>query len=164
MSGRSSRSLNVHSVSWWLEWPAGPIRLGVVFLVAVAWVAVVVRYPLVIRDLGRDASRNSSLSYTDREVAGGNSVVADQTPLYVARALIPEDERFHVSVSPSFEGGTELTVPFVESYYRYFLMPRRVSEGAPWVICYACDRAEYGPSAETVWEGAEGISILKVDR
>ncbi len=63
----------------------------------------------------------------------------------MARALIPEDERFHVSVSPSFEGGTELTVPFVESYYRYFLMPRRMSEGAPWVICYACDRGGVRP-------------------
>ena len=41
--------------SWWLEWPAGTIRAGVVFLVGVVMLAVVARFPGVIRELGRDA-------------------------------------------------------------------------------------------------------------
>lgn len=146
---------------WWSDWPEGPIRVGVVLLVAIATVAVIVEYPFVLRDLGDDASRNSSLSYADREIAGGNSVVADQLAVYAARAIIPEDETYHVAVDPDYGEGSELTVPFVESYYRYFLMPRRSAETARWVICYGCDLEQYGPQSEVVWEGSEGISIVR---
>lgn len=151
-------------MSWWLEWPTGAIRVGVVFLVATTTVAVAVRYPTLIRDLGNDASRNSALSYADRDIAGGNGVVVDQGMVYAARALIPRDEPFSISVNPEYAAGSDLTVPFVDSYYRYFLMPSRLIEGASWVICYDCDLGEYGTSARTVWQGSDGISIVKVER
>lgn len=151
----------MRSMSWWLEWPAGLVRVGVVFLVATVVVAVFVTYPGVLRGLGDDAARNAALSYSDREIAGGNGLVADQAAVYAARALIPEDATYHVAVSPDFEGGSDLTKDYVSSYYRYFLLPRRPEERAPWVICYGCDLSEYG-SAEVLWRGAEGISIVRV--
>jgi hypothetical protein len=149
-------------LDWWLEWPAGPIRIGVAFLVAVTALAVAIRYPSLFAEMNRQASANSNLSYADRDIAGGNGLVVDQAAVYAARALIPEDATYHVSVNPEFAAGSELTVPFVDSYYRYFLLPRRPAESAPWIICYGCDLSEYGEDVEVVWEGAEGISIAKV--
>jgi hypothetical protein len=154
----------VRELGWWLEWPHGVVRLGVVLVVAVTAGAALLKYPALVRDLGEEASGNSALSYSDREIAGGNGLVADQTAAYAARALIPEDETFNVVVSPLFEGGSAETVQYVASYYRYFLMPRRMAEDARWVVCYACDRAVYGASAEVVWEGDEGVSVVRVGR
>ena len=148
-------------LDWWLEWPSGLVRTGVVLLTCAVFAAVVVTYPSVLRELGDDASRNSALSYTDREIAGGNELVPDQGAAYAARALIPKDESYDVAVDPGFDGGSELTVPFVESYYRYFLLPRRPSEDAKWVICYGCDLREDGSRFEVVWDGGEGVSILR---
>jgi hypothetical protein len=146
----------------WLAWPEGWLRVGVVYLVAVATVAVVVKYPGVLDQHGGEASRNSALSYADREIAGGNGVVADQDAVYAARGIIPEDEAYRIAVNPDYPGGTDLTVPHVESYYHYFLMPRRVAADAHWVICYACDLEQYGPGFEVVWEGDEGVSIVRI--
>ena len=90
-------------VSWWIEWPVGIVRIGVVFLVAAATVAVVVRYPPVLRELG-DGTRTETvrLSYADREIAGGNGLVVDQLAVYAARGLIPDDATYHVAVAPDF--------------------------------------------------------------
>jgi len=131
-------------------------------LVAVAALAVIVSYPGVLRELGRDASKNGSLSFSDREIAGGNSLVADQAAVYAARGLIPASETFHVVVNPRYDGGSDLTVQHVESYYRYFLMPRRPAEDAQWIICYECDLAQYDGRAEIVWEDSEGIAIARM--
>ncbi|MDQ3121146.1 MAG: hypothetical protein M3Q59_01265 [Actinomycetota bacterium] len=158
MQGAVKREL-----SWWIEWPAGAIRVGVVFLVVVAAVAAVVAYPGVIADLGDQASVNDGLSFSDREVAGGNGVVDDQRAVYEARARIPADATYHVAVSDEFEAESVLTVPYVSSYFEYFLMPRRPAEGAPWVICYGCDVTAYGEDATEVWTNGEGISILRVE-
>lgn len=151
-------------LSWWVGWPQGVIRTGVVFLVALTTVVVVARLPTVISELEDEAASNSALSFTDREVAAGNGVVADQTAVYVARARIPENEPYHVAVGAGYAGGTELTARFVESYYQYFLMPRRPADDASWVICYGCDVAEVEPRAEVVWRGDDDISIVKVER
>ncbi|HEX4746058.1 MAG TPA: hypothetical protein VFU99_04160 [Gaiellaceae bacterium] len=154
----------MRDVTTWLEWPHGVVRIGVVFLVAATLVAVGIRYPALIGDLGDEASRSSDLSYSDREIAGGNGLVVDQTAVYAARALIPDDDTFNVVVNPAFEGGTPETVVHVAGYYRYFLMPRRMAESADWVICYACDWSAYGHGAEVVWEGTDGISIVHTAR
>lgn len=151
-------------ISRWNNRSTGGVRVGVVLLACVALIAVVGRYPGVMRDAERDASRNSLLSYADREVGGGNGLVGDQAALYVARARIPADSTYHVAVSPAFKRGSELTVPFVESFYTYFLMPRRPTDDAPWVICYGCDLAQYGSRAKVVWESDEGISIVRLER
>jgi hypothetical protein len=152
----------VQRLSWWLEWPAGPIRVGVAFLVAVAAVAVVLAYPGVLRKADREASGSSALSYADREIAGGNALVDDQLAVYAARGLIPEDATYHVDVSPDYEGDSDLTQGHVAGYYRYFLMPRRPAEDGPWIICYGCDLTAYGAGTEVVWQGDENISIARV--
>lgn len=155
--------MRVPPLSWWVEWPAGVIRIGVLFLVVVATLAVAIRYPRVLVDVDREASGRSELSYSDRDIAGGNGLVVDQAAVYAARGLIPEGDAYHVSVNPGYTGGSDLTVPYVDSYYRYFLMPRRPAEGgAEWIICYSCDLGQYGPDVEVVWEGSDGISIARV--
>jgi len=141
---------------------AGLVQLGVVALVAIAVVAVLVSYPFVLRDIGDEASTSGSLSFSDREIAGGNGIVVDQTVVYAARALIPEDESYHVAVAPDYAGGSDLTRDHVASYYRYFLMPRRPVQGAGWIVCYGCDVAEYGDRAEVLWRLDEDISIVRV--
>jgi len=151
-------------LSRWTELHSGRGRLGVVLLVAVATLAGALSLPSTMRDLGEAAARNSALSFADREIAGGNALVADQSAVYQARARIPEDGTYHVAVGPGYTGGSELTVPFVESYYRYFLMPRRPAEDAPWIVCYGCDLRQYGPRAKVVWEDDEGIAIVRLRR
>jgi hypothetical protein len=152
----------VRSAAWWTDWPAGPLRIGVVFLVATAMIAALVTYPGLIRAQGDHATRNSAQSYIDREVAGGNGLVADQEAVYAARALIPADATYHVAIAPDYTGGDELTHDHVASYFRYFLLPRRPAEGAPWIVCYGCDLTEYGPAVEVLWRGDDDISIVHV--
>jgi hypothetical protein len=152
----------VRSSSWWIEWPTGPIRISVVFLVATAAIAVVVTYPGLVRESGDEASTNSAQTYIDRAVAGGNGLVADQEAVYAARALIPTDAAYHVAIAPDYTGGDELTQAHVASYFRYFLVPRRPAESAPWIVCYGCDLAEYGPDAEVLWRGDDNVSIVHV--
>ena len=153
----------MRSASWWIEWPVGPVRVGVVFLVAVVGMAVAVTYPELVREAGEEADTNSAQAYVDREIAGGNGLVASQQAVLAARALIPADASYHVAVAPDYEGGDELTEGHVASYLRYFLMPRRPGEGGvPWVICYGCDMTEYGPDADVVWRGEDDISIVHV--
>jgi hypothetical protein len=155
--------VNRREPSSWLEWPDGVLRAGVVFLVAVTAVTVGIRYSQVVRDLSGTASHNSALSFSDREIAGGNAVIPDQTAAYEARGLIPVDETYHVAFGADYAGGTPLTRPFAESFYLYFLMPRRPSDDARWLICYGCDLAEYGHRAKVVWRGPDDVSIVRVE-
>jgi hypothetical protein len=152
----------VRSTSWWFERPNGPLRIGVLLLVATAATAVAITFPRLLGEVGDDAAKNSAQSYVDREVAGGNGLVADQQAVYAARALIPADATYHVAVAADYKGGDELTQGHVASYFRYFLMPRRPEESAPWVVCYGCDIAEYGPDAEVLWRGEENLAIVRV--
>jgi hypothetical protein len=139
------------------------VRIGVVFLVAASLIAVLAVYPARIRDADRTASRNSSLSYADRDVAGGNGLVADQAAVYEARGRIPADADYRVVVGREYTGGSDLTPGFVDSFYRYFLMPRRQTEAAPWIICYGCDLGEYGSRAKVVWASPEGITLVRIE-
>jgi hypothetical protein len=143
-----------------LEWPDGTRRLAVVACVAVLLGAVVYHYPGALREAGARADDNAALSYADREFAGGNSVVADQGGLYEARGMIPPDGTYSVSFGPRVDGWTDLTAPFTPWFARYFLLPRRQVDDAPWVLCYACDPADH-PGFETVWTGSDGISLLR---
>ena len=143
-----------------LEWPDGTRRLAVLACVGVIVAALVQQYPDALREAADDATRNASLSYEDREFAGGNSVVADQGGLYQARALIPPDGTYLVSVGQPVEGWTELTAPYVPWFARYFLLPRRPAPDARWVLCYACDPAAH-PGFDTVWTGSDGISLMR---
>ena len=145
----------------WLSSPRSTRQLVVVFCVAVTVVAVVIRYPEAFRAVNDTARANAALDYLDRQVGAGNSVLPDQGMAIQARGLIPPNGTFTVSFGERREGWSELAVPHViEPFMRYFLLPRRESPDAPWILCFACDHGGY-PDAQVVWEDAEGLSILR---
>jgi hypothetical protein len=137
----------------------GPSRVIVVIAVVSTCALVGVHYVNAVSQLGDAASKNSALSFDDREIAGGNSIVVDQRAPYEARALIPLDSPYRVVVGKSLLGRTPLTEKFVTSWLMYFLMPRRPEPDAHWVICYGCDSSSLGDHYEPIWQDREGISL-----
>ena len=135
-------------------------RLVVVFCVAVSLVALAVRYPDAFHDANDTARKNAALDLVDRDVGAGNSVFPDQALLVEARGLIPPDESFAVAVGDPQPGWTELTAGSAELFLRSYLLPRRLDPNGPWIVCLACDRDAY-PGADAVWEGDDGLSILR---
>ncbi len=142
--------------------PAGTAtrRLVVAFCVGVILVALVVRYPAALEDANETARANAALDAVDRAVGAGSSVFPDQRLLVEARGLIPPDESFSVAIGDPQPGWTELTASSAEPFLRSFLLPRRLEPDAGWIVCLACDRGAY-PGAEAVWEGDDGLSILR---
>ena len=140
---------------------AGLRGLVIAYWLGVIVVAIVVRYPDAFRDANESARANASLDLIDRELGGGNSIVPDQGLMIEALGRIPPDGTFAVAVGERQEGWTDLTATFAETYARYFLLPRRAAPGAPWILCFACDRAAF-PGAEAVWEGEDGLAILRL--
>ena len=47
---------------------------------------------------------------------------------------------------------TPLTLAFVETWYRYFLMPRRTAVDARWIICYGCEVSKLGRPYAILWQ------------
>jgi hypothetical protein len=134
-------------------------RLIVFCCVGLAVGAVLIRYPQAIRDLTRAARENAALSYSDREIGGGNAVLPGQEVMYQARARIPEDATYEVVVGPPVEGWTELTETYASAYATHFLLPRRPAPGAPWILCFNCGLG--ADTARVVWEGEDDVSILR---
>jgi hypothetical protein len=134
-------------------------RGGVVLVLTLATVVASVYFAKAMFHLDDVATGNNGLSYSDREIAGGNSVIVDQQAAYEARGLIPRAAAYRVRVGSALREKTPLTTTHVESWFRYFLMPRRPSLDARWVICYGCDMSELGRSFVTLWHDESGISI-----
>jgi len=137
----------------------GPSRAIVVIAVVSTCALVGVHYVKAVSQLGDTASGNSALSFDDREIAGGNSIVVDQRAPYEARASIPPDSTYRVVVGKRLLDRTPLTEEFVTTWLTYFLMPRRPAPDAHWVICYGCDSSTLGDHYDPVWQDGEGISI-----
>ena len=144
----------------WFSAGVGTRRLVVAFCVAVTVVALVVRFPDAFRDANDTARANAALDLVDRDVGAGNSVFPDQRLLVEARGLIPPDASFAVAVGDPQPGWTELTAGSAEPFLRSYLLPRRLDPNGPWIVCLACDRDAY-PGADAVWEGDDGLSILR---
>jgi hypothetical protein len=134
-------------------------RPAVVLCVVLSVVFVAIYFSRALSAFGDTASKNSSLSFSDREVAGGNGLVADQEAVYEARATIPEGASYRLVTGSNLRNATSLTLPFAESWYRYFLMPRRPDPAARWIICYGCDVSKLGGPYEVLWQDDDGISI-----
>jgi hypothetical protein len=134
-------------------------RGGVALCVVVAVAVSLVWFVRTVDRLGETADANGSTNFDDREFAGGNSLVVDKRALYEARALIPEDGTYRVVAGPGVDGATELTEPYIDQYARYFLMPRRPSPDADWILCYGCDPATIDRPSEVVWDNGAGITI-----
>ena len=126
-------------------------------LVALAWL-----YPHAFADANRSARANARLDNIDRALGGGNSVLPAQAIAIEARGRIPSQGTFAVEVGPRRPEWSVLAdAGSLENYLRYFLLPRRIAPGAPWILCFACDRAAF-PGAQPVWEdSAEGLAILR---
>jgi hypothetical protein len=134
-------------------------RVGVASCLAAAVAIGAVYYVKALDQLGDTASSNSSLAYDDREIAGGNSIIVDQTAAYEARGLIPVTSSYRLVVGDRLREKTELTTTFAEGWFRYFLMPRRARPDALWVICYGCDTKSLDGAFELRWKDQKGISI-----
>ena len=144
----------------WFSAGVATRRLVVAFCLAVTLVALAVRYPDAIRDARDTARANANLDLVDRDVGAGNSVFPEQSLLVAARGLIPADESFAVASGDPQPGWTPLTPLAAEPFLRSYLLPRRLDPNARWIVCLACDRGAYA-DAEAVWEGDDGLSILR---
>jgi hypothetical protein len=144
------------------DWPLGVVRLGVALCVGVALALGVVYFVHALDRLGDDAGANAAANFDDREFGGGNSLAVDKNALYEARALIRPEETYHVVAGPAVEGANELTEQHIGEYVRYFLMPRRPSPDARWILCYGCDLAQLGSELDVLWRNDAGISLVKL--
>ena len=124
----------------------------------------VAQYPGVLADLDRRADSNSSLDFLDREIAGGNSLDVNQDAVIDARSLIPPHDSYRVVVGPHLKEKNELTLPYIDSFFRYILMPRRPSGGAAWIVCYGCDPKRLGSTFEVLRDEGDGVLIGRVRR
>ena len=132
----------------------------IVLWLALVLIAVAVRYPHTFRAANQTSRANAALDLLDRKVGGGNSVIPDQQVLFEALGRIPPNETFAVAVGEPQEGWTDLTATYAETFFRYFLLPRRVDQNASWILCLACDAKAF-PGARPVWKGENGILILR---
>jgi hypothetical protein len=150
------------AVGRFLGSPGAAARLVVLFCVGVMLVALAWLYPHSFAQANRTARANARLDWVDRELGGGNSVLPAQGIAVEARGRIPERGTFTVAVGKPRPGWSELSIPdSLENYMRYFLLPRKIDPGAPWILCFACDRSAY-PDARSVWEHPEqGLAILR---
>ena len=137
-------------------------RLGLASSAAVAIGFGVGYFPRALSRLDDAASSNGALSFSDREIAGGNSIVVDQQAAYQARALIPPHASYRVVTGPHLRNASSLTQSFVASWFTYFLMPRRPAADASWVVCYGCEASALGERYDVVWQDKDGISIGQV--
>lgn len=143
------------------DWPHGAARFGVVVCVAVVVAFGLVDFAQALDRLGNDAGANAALNFDDREFAGGNALVVDKALLYEARGTIAKNDRYRVVIGPNVQGATDLT-QYVDQYARYFLMPRRQDPGARWVLCYGCELAELGASADVRWKDDQGLALVRL--
>ncbi len=137
-------------------------RIGAWLAVAVCAGFAVVYFAKALSHLNKMAEDNSAVSFSDREIAGGNSILVDQQAAYEARGVIPRDETYRVVTGSAMKNTTPLTLPFVESWLRYFLMPRRPRADAQWIVCYGCDVAKLGGSYQVLWQDENGISLGRI--
>ena len=125
-------------------------------------VAVAIRLPEAFLEANRSARDNAALDWVDRQLGGGNSVLPAQDIAVQALGRIPRDGTFAVAVGTPRKDWSELAIPpTLENFMRYFLLPRRLSPDAPWILCFACDRSAF-PDARPVWDdAANGLAILR---
>lgn len=147
-----------------LVWPDGVARLCVVYVIAISLAVVVVELPRTVHGLGKEAASNAALSYADREIAGGNSVIADQLLAYEARSIFPLDASYRVVVGQKLTKHASLSTASLLGWLRYFLMPRRPGDSASWVVCYGCDPARLGAAYTPLWSDDYGISVGRLGK
>ena len=129
-----------------------------------ACTTLAIYYPRTIQRLGRTADENSALSFQDRAIAGGNGVVVTQDALVYAKAVIPRDASYQVVMGPNLPDQKRQFLAFVPDFFRYYLMPRRPSNAATWIVCYGCERARLGGRFQVVADLGDGIAVGRLLR
>jgi hypothetical protein len=142
-----------------LEAPGSVPRLAVLLCVVVAAVAAALRYPAALSDLNDIARRNAKLSYTDREIAGGNAALPNQRSMYEARARIPSGAPYAVAVGGRLDTWPPLAPDHIFTFAHYFLAPRLESADADWVLCFNCE-LERNPG-RVVWRDDDGNALIR---
>jgi hypothetical protein len=137
-------------------------RVAVVVALVAATSVGIVYFVKSLSRLDHLASANSALSFADRDIAGGNSIIVDQEAAYEARSLIPATATYRVVTGSQLKNATPLTAGFVVNWFTYFLMPRRPSGSARWVVCYGCDTTKLGGPYTVRWHDDNNVSIGQV--
>ena len=140
-----------------------PQRVAVIVAVLAATGVSIVYFAKALSRLDSLATANSQLSFADRDIAGGNSIIIDQQAAYEARSLIPVTSTYRVVTGSLLKNATPLTVGFVVNWFAYFLMPRRPADDARWIVCYGCDTTKMQGRYIIFWRDDNGIAIGRRD-
>jgi hypothetical protein len=137
-------------------------RVAVIVAVLAATGVGIVYFAKALSRLDGQATANSRLSFADRDIAGGNSIIVDQQAAYEARSLIPVTSTYRVVTGSLLKNATPLTAGFVVNWFTYFLMPRRPQANATWIICYGCDATKLHGRYRSFWHDENNISIGRI--
>jgi hypothetical protein len=132
---------------------AGAVRAGVVACVLAVAASGIAKLDDTLGLFDYRADRNAGLRYLEREY-GDRGWAADRTVIEDARLAMPPDATYRIVLGPRWDN---LDGTVAADFLRYFLLPRRDTEAAPWVFCYGCDREALGEGFEVVSEGRDGI-------
>ena len=138
-------------------------RVAVIVAVLAATGVSIVYFAKALSRLDSLATANSQLSFADRDIAGGNSIIIDQQAAYEARSLIPVTSTYRVATGSLLKNATPLTTGFVANWFTYFLMPRRPADDARWIVCYGCDTTKIQGRYIIFWHDDNGIAIGRRD-
>lgn len=147
------------------------VRLTVMVSVGAAGLLGVLGLGYALDELDARSGRNAALSSLDR-VYGVAAVTprarSHRRVIEVARAAMPADATYRVVVGDGWKplwevdwqgaGNRDIEVDFL----RYFLLPRRESESAPWVFCLACETRVLGPSFRALASSPDGFAFGRV--
>lgn len=125
-------------------------RAGVIVVVALAVVAGAARLDEALGLLDWRADVNASRSYLDRTYADDGQVIETRRVVEDARFWMPEDATYRILLGDS-EAGVRFR-DVAPDFLRYFLLPRRESEDAPYIFCFGCDVAALGADFEVLSE------------
>jgi len=128
----------------------------VALCVSLALAAGLVNFAKALDELGTEAGVHAEANTDDRELAGGTSLGLVQEALTEARGLIPERGAYRLVVGPDATN--------IGQFARYFLMPRRPTAEARWVLCYACDRSSLGAELDVLWRDDAGNLVGRLRR
>ncbi len=137
-------------------------RIATLALLAIMAVTILVQVPRALRTLGDRASRSSSFSYDDRLFATGNGIIPNKDLLYEAAASIPARGSYRFVLGDRPVANAKPLMLYASLFATYYLMPRRPSPDAHWVLCLGCDPQTLGGHVTTVWSDQQGSSLLRV--
>src|SRR2546425_3871937 len=140
-------------------------------VVAIAFVALVVRFPAALRGFDHRAARNAAQSPVDRLIAAADPLDIDNQFLGHALGLLPEHARYAVArpanvAEASRQGIVPTTFNALPGYVQFLLLPRRQVDPAEadWLLCYGCDLGPFRRRLDLGWRDGNGLAVGKLRR